>query len=426
MDIQLLAEALTQMLAPALPYLVQGGQDLVADAGKALGTGAWEKGRWRPGPAGSPWDGMCTGMSSSAGSRSVSEPADPSREHEEIRNRLRGLLPDNQIEQMIEMLRAQESAVARVQGSGAIAEGMGALAGGAGSVVVGGNVGGNIVLSNETAATDPSALRSAYLSRLMEQVGDLSLTGIDPAAAGGEAEARLSLDAVYTALLTMSPAEDREGYRGFKGPEMERRRSALEQLDRHDRLVLLGDPGSGKSTFLNFVALCLAGEILGHSRANLELLRSPLSDEEDKNQPWGHGPLLPVRVVLRDFAARGLPSPEETASARHLWSFIEGTLAEGSLGEYAPALKKELQEKGGVLLFDGLDEVPEAESRRDRIRGLIRIGGSCCESPVWGLSRFPLESSSWGAIARETPRPIGGRLLSMRLTFQPTTWLGFR
>ncbi len=311
----------------------------------------------------------------------MSEPADPSREHEEIRSRLRGLLPDNQIERMIEMLRAQESVVARVEGSGAIAEGMGALAGGAGSVVVGGNVGGNIVLGSGTTGADPAALRSAYLSRLMEQVGDLSLTGIDPAAASNEAEARLSLEAVYTALLTMSPAEDQEGYRGFKGPDMGRRRSALEQLNLHERLVLLGDPGSGKSTFLNFVALCLAGEILGRPRANLALLRSPLSDEDEKPQPWSHGPLLPVRVVLRDFAARGLPSSEETASARHLWSFIEWTLEESSLDDYAPLLKKELQEKGGLLLFDGLDEVPEAESRRERIRQAVedfgRTFGKC-------------------------------------------------
>lgn len=328
----------------------------------------------------------------------MSDPVDPSREHDEILNRLRSLKPD-EIKQLFEKLNAQKSTLARVQGSDAMADGAGAVAGGAGSVVVGGNVGGNVVLGRETTGADPAALRSAYLYRLMEQVGDLSLTGIDPAAAGVEAEARLSLDAVYTALLTLSPEEDRESRdsRFVKN----RRLSALAQLDRHPRLVLLGDPGSGKSTFLNFVALCLAGEMLGHPRANLKLLQSPLPDK-DKRQPWGHGPLLPVRVVLRDFAAKGLPPPEQEAAARHLWDFIEGTLAASSLGEYAPHLKKELQEKGGLLLFDGLDEVPEAEDRRERIRqaveDFVRTFGKCrvlltsrtyaYRSQGWRLKRF--------------------------------------
>ena len=220
----------------------------------------------------------------------------------------------------------------------------------------------------------PEALRTAYLSRLAQHTSQLSLAGIDPAAAGGGDDAGLSLDAVYTALLTQSPRED-----GLSPPRpsmlKQRPLSALEQLNRHRRLVLLGDPGGGKSTFVNFVALCLVGEILGSPHAGLDLLRAPLpddqGDDEESPQPWDHGPLLPVRVVLRDFAARGLPAPGERASARYLWTFIAETLAEASLGGYAPHLEKELQEKGGLLLLDGLDEVPEAESRREQIREAV-------------------------------------------------------
>jgi hypothetical protein len=235
---------------------------------------------------------------------------------------------------------------------------------------VGGNVYGGISVSGREGGTAPTALRRDYLTRLMEQVGVLSLAGIDPAAAGKEGEARLSLEAVYTALRTLSP-EDLESRERLEA----RRLSALEQLNRHRRLVLLGDPGSGKSTFVQFVALCHAGEILGLP-INLGLLRDPLPGERPRDpekkpelQPWDHGPLLPVRVVLRDFAARGLPPPGKRVTARHLQEFLERELKDDCLGEYD--LFKDLRETGGLLLFDGLDEVPEAESRRERIRQAV-------------------------------------------------------
>ncbi|MFO1431892.1 MAG: SUMF1/EgtB/PvdO family nonheme iron enzyme [Candidatus Competibacteraceae bacterium] len=248
----------------------------------------------------------------------------------------------------------------------------------------------NLLRDTPTASAMTSSeriLRNAYLNRVMERCGYLSLAGIDPAAAQSDGDRQLNLNAVYTALLTRSPRQE-EGKRGMDPRTLadeEKLRSALEQLDRNPRLVLQGDPGSGKSTFVNFVALCLTGEALGDDRANLARLTAPLPAEDGSDgkelQPWSHKALLPVPVVLRDFAAVGLPAQGEVATARHLWGFIENELTEASLADYVPYLRQELRERGGLLLLDGLDEVPEAEQRREQVKqaveDFVRSFGNC-------------------------------------------------
>jgi formylglycine-generating enzyme required for sulfatase activity len=252
----------------------------------------------------------------------------------------------------------------------------------------------------------PEAMREAYLRHLVSKVSQVPLSGIDPKAAS-DSEARLELRAVYTGLCTMTPEEcQRLEDRDRQEPaQVERSRlSALAQLDRHDRLVLLGDPGSGKSTFVNFVALCLAGEILGLEEANLDRLTEPLPpddererDEELKTQPWAHGAPLPLHVVLRDFAARGLPPSEERATSKHLWDFIAGELESAALGDYEKALRQELLKKGGLLLLDGLDEVPEAERRREQIKQAVaHFAGAFGKCRILVTSRtYAYQQQAW-------------------------------
>ena len=155
------------------------------------------------------------------------------------------------------------------------------------------------------------------------------------------------------------------------------RQSALEALDKEQYLVLMGGPGSGKTTFLNFVALCMAGELLGLATANLKLLRTPIPPEPDddtdkrpKPQRWTHQGLLPVRVLLRDFAA-DLPPAGTPISADALWHFIVKQLPE-LLQRHADDLQAELLGKGGLILLDGLDEVPDALRRREQVKQAIQ------------------------------------------------------
>jgi formylglycine-generating enzyme required for sulfatase activity len=408
MDPALLADALTIFLAQALPYLAKAGEEAAKEAGKKLGAGSWDKAkelwrRLRPAVEERP--------AAAEAVEDVAELPDDADARAALRLQLRKILAGDsglaaELAQLLEEAGQKVSYRVEVHGEGATAVAPGAVAAGKGgkaaardvvTTVTGGvavgDLHGDLVLGAPGApapapGASPEALREAYLHRLSEQVGYLALSGVDPAVAGREAETRLRLAAVYTALLTLAPrqveaAEDGrahpEGRRAAAlGPERgdEGRLSAVEQVNRRRRLVLLGDPGSGKSTFVNFLALAMAGELLGLPGVGLERLTAPLPGrrdpaEEAEPQPWDHGALLPVRVVLRDFAARGLGEGGGRATAQALWRHLEEDLEEAGHGEFFPPLREELIGRGGLVLLDGLDEVPEAERRRERIKRAV-------------------------------------------------------
>jgi formylglycine-generating enzyme required for sulfatase activity len=230
----------------------------------------------------------------------------------------------------------------------------------------------------EPPAREPGAPATLidYLNWLAPRCNELRLRIIDPAYADERGRSLVTLDDVYTDLNTTTrvPVDQvraKVSPRGGRPEVIEAQEtrilSALEAIGRRaDRCVVLtGDPGSGKSTFLSRVAFCLAMSRLDTRHAGEWL---------EQLAPWPFDFKVPLVVTLLNFAARGLPSdPHAEGKASHLTRFIRAELARSELGGFAETLMAMLRDpaRGGLLLLDGLDEVPEPGRQRVQIRQAV-------------------------------------------------------
>jgi len=138
--------------------------------------------------------------------------------------------------------------------------------------------------------------------------------------------------------------------------------SALEALCAFPRLTLLGAPGSGKSTFGAFVLLALARAWQGQ-----------VTTRDVFGKAWTSGNLLPVRVVLRQFAEM-FASGESVPNAGDIWTFIGRDLqARGWTDAQSgmPFIQNLVRSVGGLVFFDGLDECGD-DRRRHRVLNAVQ------------------------------------------------------
>ena len=190
-----------------------------------------------------------------------------------------------------------------------------------------------------------------YLEYIALHCQRLPLIGLDPKAK----DTPLTLDAVYTALDTKTTEEEvPEGLREKK--ERPKPLSALQAVVRHPVVVLKGDPGSGKSTFLSYLSLCLAKEHLEPKGQWLKRLEGWPAEAR-----W-----VPITIVLRDFV-RALPEQLPKPCPRRFWDFFLKTLEDAQLSKCAGALENALNLGHALVFLDGLDEVP-TDAQRTYVR----------------------------------------------------------
>ncbi|MBM4429943.1 MAG: NACHT domain-containing protein, partial [Chloroflexi bacterium] len=130
------------------------------------------------------------------------------------------------------------------------------------------------------------------------------------------------------------------------------------RTNRHDALVILGDPGAGKTTLLKYLALTYAQ---GQSKAAERL------DPDEERLPI-FVPLAAYDATLREAQKAG----QDVSLQEYLSTYYD---REKSLSGLRPVFERAMRTGRAVLLLDGLDEVLEAQDRRriaERIGGLIR------------------------------------------------------
>ena len=194
-----------------------------------------------------------------------------------------------------------------------------------------------------------------YLDAVIADNRPLRLAGLDEHA-GDPNKARLTLEKIYVALNTTTSRKEEKGKNSddisnkFRGEEDASLLPVIEALEksRKHRMVLLGFPGTGKSTFVRYLALMVAQEMNGDIR---------------QVEDWQGKAILPLPISLGRFAET-LPVGLQKGNVNHLKNFILTTLKSDERTEdFAPYFFDYVDKNGALFLFDGLDEVANMDLR---------------------------------------------------------------
>ena len=141
---------------------------------------------------------------------------------------------------------------------------------------------------------------------------------------------------------------------------------ALDIIAKHQHIVLLGDPGSGKSTLVSCIAW--------------NLCRSMSHDGESSKNVWISrlGNLLPLPMILRELSVKSDVT----------WESLLESFLRHQLGSQLPGksyLTNALKNGDALILLDGLDEIGNT-TVRDRLRAAIHAGMAAYPKCRWVMT----------------------------------------
>ncbi|GEM_PF-1169354 len=207
--------------------------------------------------------------------------------------------------------------------------------------------------------------RTSYLNRLIHQYEYLPIQGmgIDVRSAPLTANQRIGLLDVYIDLNTTAKFEAIDKNLAAVQQSRAQPLPVLQAFIRSTRMVLLGAPGSGKSTFVNYLAYCLASHHLYPDAGWLHHHLPAL--------PAAWQTLLPIPISLRELSVWIQREQITQRSSRLLLDYLQNWLHQRILDEFYFVLKDRLRRGQAMLLLDGLDEITDDDQLRRQIKEMI-------------------------------------------------------
>jgi len=208
----------------------------------------------------------------------------------------------------------------------------------------------------EPAGRDPTK----YLRYLRDETSHIDIRGLQ---VGSGKATRFSIDELYIPLATTSrqPGHARAGKGGDAAAELGdsgTQRTDLREALADRLLAIVGDPGSGKTTFLRRIAFLLCQTRLGEK---------PEAAEEElglKGQPF---PVLIRLAELADHIAASRDrkiGPLSAEAPTWLTHFPAAESAGATFGLSERFFGEQLESGSAMVLLDGLDEVPSEDQRK--------------------------------------------------------------
>lgn len=200
-----------------------------------------------------------------------------------------------------------------------------------------------------------------YLTDLKKETAFIKIRGLQ---VGTGRAYRVPIDRLYISLTTTgepgrTEADEHAAMRRADRAGGEGRPDIyLQDLLGRDRLVIIGDPGAGKTTFLQRLAYALCQMRLDQTAADDPFCRS---------LPKGEFPIL-VRLSDLLRCIRRTPRAVDAPGRDDAYAWLAYHLAESSRNDYFRGLSREffhrrLDEGRCVVMLDGLDEAPDRPSR---------------------------------------------------------------